>query len=127
MRKSPKVADARVSITPPASICAAALMALDGGSVSLRVSTDDIDQLMDARIRAMAPSVSTGAPPTFSVRLINTATPPIPIRRAIPRRAVKACVRRKKISDSAMNAGIVASTTAAIPEGTLCSAQNSRP
>jgi hypothetical protein len=31
------------------------------------------------------------------------------------------------ISDSAMNAGMVASMTAATPDGTRCSAQNSSP
>ena len=76
---------------------------------------------------AKAPRVSTGAPPTLRVRLISTATPPIPISSAIPRRMVNVWVRRKKISERAMNAGMVARTTAAMPEGTRCSAQNSRP
>ena len=42
-------------------------------------------------------------------------------------RAVAGSVPRSAISDSAINAGMVAIMTAATPEGTRCSAQNSRP
>ena len=86
-----------------------------------------MDQLMDAKIRAVAPSLSIGAPPRFSVWLISTPTPPMPSRSARARRTVSRCVRRKIISQSAMNTGIMASITAAMPDGTRCSAQNSRP
>ena len=80
-----------------------------------------------ATISATAPARSMGAPPRPSERLISTATPPIPIRSATARRPVSLWVRRNRISDSAMNAGIVAIMTAAMPEGTRCSAQNNSP
>ena len=100
---------------------------MDGGSGSLRVNAEETDQLSDATINATAPSLSMGAPPRAKERLISTATPPHPIRSAKVRRTVSFCVLRKMISESAMNAGIVASMTAATPEGTRCSAQKSNP
>src|SRR5258706_5442341 len=102
-------------------------MAAERGSGSLRVSADATDQLIDAIIRTTAPAVSIGAAPRFNELLISAATPAIPIKRARARRVVSFWVRRKNISDSAINAGIVAIMTAAIPEGTRCSAQNNTP
>ncbi len=112
---------------PPASICAPELMTLDDGSGSLRVSTDAIDQLIDPMRSATAPALLIGAPPRYNEWLISTATPPIPTRSASARRIVSLWVRRTRISDSAMNTGIVAIMTAAMPEGTRCSAQNNSP
>src|SRR5437773_610676 len=43
----------------------------------------------------------------------------MPTIKANDRRMVSRCVRRKMISSSVMKTGIVASTTAVIPEGTL--------
>lgn len=64
-------------------------MTFDGGKGSLRVSTDPIDQLMAPMMMATAPGVSTGAPPRFKERLMNTATPLIPISSASVSRIVK--------------------------------------
>src|SRR2546426_11164207 len=86
-------------------------MTLEGGSGSLRVSDDATDQLIDATINARAPTLSIGAPPRFRERLISTATPPTPIKRAKAKRTVSLCVRRKMISDSAINTGMVAIMT----------------
>src|SRR5947207_5992114 len=102
-------------------------MTLEGGSGSLRVSADDTDQLIDAMIRATAPTGSMGAPLRLNQGLISTATPAIPIKSAVTKRTVSLWVRRKMISESAINTGIVAIMTAAMPEGTRCSAQNSSP
>ena len=44
-----------MSRMPPESICAAELMAFDGGSGSLRVRIAAMDQLMDAMSSATAP------------------------------------------------------------------------
>ncbi len=93
----------------------------------MRANADAIDQLTDPTISATAPSLSIGAPPRSSERLISTPTPASPIKRADPKRTVSLCVRRKIISDNAINAGIVAIITAVMPEGTRCSAQNSNP
>src|SRR5262245_25549293 len=82
LRNSPNPAAARASNIPPASIWVPELMTFEAGSGSLRVSADDTDQLMEATISATAPILSIGAPPTFNERLINTATPPIPIKSA---------------------------------------------
>lgn len=88
---------------------------------------------MEAMIRAMAPNASMGAPPRFSVRLINMerlirmATPASPMNKDVARRRVSFCVLRMRISEMVMSAGIMAVTTAAMPEGTRCSAQKSRP
>ena len=112
---------------PPESIWAPELITFESGSGNLRARTDAIDQLMDAKISATAPSLSIGAPPRLSVWLISTPTPPMPIRSAAAKRIVSRCVRRKIISHSAMKTGIVASITAAMPDGTRCSAQNSKP
>jgi hypothetical protein len=40
---------------------------------------------------------------------------------------VSRCVRKIRISASAVKAGMVASMTAVIPEGTRCSAQKTNP
>jgi len=75
----------------------------------------------------MAPIVSIGTPPRFSEWLIMIATPPMPIRSAKAKRNVSFWVRRKTISDSAINTGVVAIITVAMPDGTRCSAQNNNP
>ncbi len=127
MRNSPSAPDVIASSTPPASICAPEFIILDSGSGTFRISADDADQLIAATISATAPAVSISAPPRFKDRLTNTATPHNPIANAPPRRAVIFCVPRIDISDKAVNIGIVASITAANPEGTRCSAQNKSP
>src|SRR5437762_4042366 len=105
LRNSPNPAAAKARSTPPASICAPELMSFDCGSGSLRVSADESDQLIAAMISATAPALSIGAPPRLNEWLVSTATPPIPVKSAIARRSVSFCVRRKMISDSAMNTG----------------------
>src|SRR5882762_5275047 len=102
-------------------------MTLEWGSDSLRESVDANDQVIDAKIGAAAPHVSIGAPLKCNHGAISMATPAIPIRRAVPKRNVSRCVPRKTTSDSDMNTGIVANMTAAMPEGTRCSAQNNDP
>jgi len=54
---------------PPASICARELITLEAGSGSLRVSTDDTDQLIAAMVSATAPALSIGAPPRLTSSL----------------------------------------------------------
>lgn len=103
---------------------------MSAGSGSLRVSAAAIDQLIAATTSAAAPKRSTGASAMACnplLRSTSTATPPIPIESATASRAVILRVRKRKISESAMNAGMVASTIAALPEGTRVSAQKSRP
>src|SRR5258705_12510973 len=102
-------------------------MTLRAGRDNLRESFDAIDQLLDAKISAAAPSVSIGAPLSRRHGAISMATPAIPITSAVPKRSVSRWVLRKTTSDSAINAGIVANMTAATPEGTRCSAQNNDP
>ena len=119
--------DVRVSNTPPLSICAAELITLEGGSGSFLVSALDTDQLIAATTSAIAPDVLIGTSPRFSERFTSTATPPMPIRSAQARRTVSRCVPRKRISERTMNTGMVANMTAAIPDGTRCSAQKSSP
>ena len=105
----------------------------DAGSGSLRASADATDQLIAPMISATAPAVSIGASAQISqASQINRMTHEYRYsrdarqqRRGEP--SVSRCVRSITISDSAMNAGIVASITAAMPEGTRCSAQNSSP
>ena len=92
----------------------------------MRVSAEDTDQLIAAMISATAPDLSIGVPPRFNEWVISTATPPIPIKSAIAKRTVTVCVRKKMISESAMNTGTVAIMTAAMPEGTRCSAPKQR-
>jgi hypothetical protein len=86
--KLSRAAAARASNIPPASICAPELITLEAGSGSLRVSTDDTDQLIAAMMSATARALSIGAPPRLSEWLISTATPPIPIKRARASRIV---------------------------------------
>ena len=104
-------------------------MTFDAGSGSLRVRAEAIDQLIAAITSATAPARSMGTSPKLrlSERLTKTDTPPIPIKRASASRNVSRCVRRMTISESVMKTGMVASMTAAIPEGTRCSAQNNKP
>src|SRR5580704_3401028 len=92
-------------------------MTLEGGSGSVRANADATDQHIAAKISATAPSRSIGVPSRFNERLTSTPTPPRPITSAKAKRTVSLCVRRKIVSDSAINAGIVAIMTAAIPEG----------
>ena len=63
-------------------------MNLEDGSGNLRVSEDDTDQLMAATMSATAPGPSIGAPPRLNERIINIATPAIPIDNAKARRTV---------------------------------------
>jgi len=86
-----------------------------------------MDQLIAATISAHPPTASMGASPKFAVRLTRTATPPTPTPRATANRIVNCRVFKTAISEIAMNTGIVAIITAAIPEGTRRSAQNSNP
>src|SRR5581483_12189579 len=112
-------------MTPPASICAPALIAFEGGSGSLRVRIDDNDQLTAAIRSATAPAVSIDVP--RDEWLISTATPAMPINNATASRDVNVCVRSRATSKIVMKAGMVDNITAAIPEGTRCSAQNNNP
>ncbi len=102
-------------------------MTLEEGSGSLRESVDATDQLIEAKISAAAPSVSIGAPLSRNHGLISMATPAIPITSAVPKRRVSRWVLRKTTSDSDISTGMVANMTAAMPEGTRCSAQNNDP
>src|SRR5258706_214951 len=102
-------------------------MTLEWGSGSLRESVDATDQLIDAKISAAAPRVSIGAPLKCNHGAISMATPAIPIRSAAPNRNVSCWVLRKITSDKDMNTGMVANMTAAMPDGTRCSAQNNDP
>ena len=116
-----------ISKTPPASICAPELMAFVAGNGSLRVSADAIDQLIAEIIKAVAPIGSIGASPKFDEWLTSTATPAIPPTKPSASLPVSLWLFRITMSARAMNAGIVAIITAAIPDGTFCSAQNSKP
>jgi hypothetical protein len=93
----------------------------------LRVSTVATLHNIAPQISATAPPRSIGAPPSLKVRLISAATPTNPIANEPPSRSVILCVRKTTISAIAINAGIVAIITAAIPDGTRCSAQNTSP
>jgi hypothetical protein len=102
-------------------------MGLEAGSGILRVSADATDQLVAATRSASAPDASIGTSPRPRERLTSTATPPIPIASANASRMVSLCVPRKRISERAMNAGMVAIMTAVIPDGTRRSAQKTIP
>ena len=67
--KLSRAAAARASNIPPASICAPELITLEAGGGSLRVSTDDTDQLIAAMVSATAPALSIGAPPRLTSSL----------------------------------------------------------
>src|SRR5208282_1573855 len=102
-------------------------MVLAAGSGTLRVNADATDQLTAATIRAQAPAGLTGASLIFIECPTRTATPAMPTSSAIPNLRLSRWVLRIAISEIVMNAGIVAITTAATPEGTRFSAQNKSP
>lgn len=102
-------------------------MGLEAGSGSLRVSAEATDQLIAAINSAIAPDGSMALSPSPNEWLTSTTTPPIPTSSAKASRRVRRCVPRKKISDSAMNTGMVANMTAVTPDGTRVSAQKTSP
>src|SRR5580693_3294919 len=73
-------------------------MTLDWGKFSLRERTEARDQLIAPTTKASAPELSMGASPKLTERLTRTATPARPTTSAIPRRRVRRCVRRMRIS-----------------------------
>ena len=96
-----------VSSTPPASICAAELIAFASGSGSLRESADAMDQLSEPTSRATAPDVATGCSPNPSAWLTSTSTPAMPARNAIDKRGGQLLRAEEEISDSDMKTGMV--------------------
>src|SRR5579862_214921 len=126
-RNSPSTTAVTVSNTPPANICAPELIPFAAGSGTFLLIADAIDQLTDANNKAMAPIGLIAESPNFTDGFTRTITPPTPNSEATTSRAVSRRLLMMNISESAMNTGIVAIITAAIPDGTRCSAQNNSP
>ena len=99
-------------------------MGFDAGNVNFPVTIVPTDHPQQETSSAISPLRSSGTSPSEAQGLESTITPAIPIASPIARRNVSRCVRRNVISSSVMQTGIMARITAAMPDGTRCSAQN---